>query len=335
MKKKCIIYLLKVVSAALVAFIILNALCVFYYNIPAHCVSKTHSTNHIWQQGKFYSRATEGFASGVIDANGFNNLQTYEKGEIDLLMMGSSHMEAFNVAQDKNTVVLLNEKFKNDKLDMNAYNIGVSGHHFLICLNNLNNAIDEFAPRKYVVIETGYVVPDATTINQMLNGTLTPDSSSSSVIIDFLKRIPYLRLLYAQIKNTVTNNKNEVPVQSNQDSEVNKTELYENLGKLIKQSTKKCQDAGVQVIIFYNCEISIDEQGKVKDRVDLDDVNAFKEACDKNDVIFVDMYDAFASMYEKTKKLPRGFANTQAGAGHINEVGHQVIADEIYAIINK
>lgn len=335
MNRKRHIFLLKLISAMLIAFIILNAFCILYYNLPAHRSSKTHSTDHIWQEEKFYSRGTEGFASGVIDANGFNNLQTYEKGNIDLLMMGSSHVEAFNVAQDKNAVALLNQKFKNDNLDMNAYNIGISGHAFETCLNNLDNAVDEFAPQKYVVIETSSVSPNATIIDNALNGTLASNEVSNSSIVNFLQRIPYVRLLYAQLKHTIKNNKNTVPDQSENNVEIDKPESYAKLDNFMKQSIKKCQDANVQIIVFYNCKISIDKQGEVKDRTNLDDIAFFKKVCDDNGVIFLDMHDAFAAKYKETQKLPHGFANTQVGQGHINETGHQVVADEIYAIINK
>ena len=150
-----------------------------------------------------------------------------------------------------------------------------------------------------------------------------------------MQRIPYVRLLYAQLKNIIQNNKDTVPNKPSKATEVSKTDLYADLDEFMKKSVKKCQDTGVQIIIFYNCEIAIDEQGRVTDRTNLDDVTSFKEICDKNGVIFLDMYDAFVSEYKKSKKMPRGFSNTKVGEGHINETGHQVIADEIYAIINK
>lgn len=97
MKNKKVLLFWKVVVAAIVSFAVLNLVCVLYYNVPIHSPSESGSTDYVWNRNKFYSRGTEGFAMGVTDKNGFNNLETFKKGDIDVLLMGSSHMEAFNV----------------------------------------------------------------------------------------------------------------------------------------------------------------------------------------------------------------------------------------------
>lgn len=59
------------------------------------------------------------------DANGFNNKSVVDNP--DIIVLGSSHMEAVNVMQDKNTAYLLSKKL-NGKYSL--YNMGVSGHDF-------------------------------------------------------------------------------------------------------------------------------------------------------------------------------------------------------------
>ena len=80
MKNKKALLFWKVVAAAIVSFAVLNMVCILYYNVPIHSNSENDSTDYVWEKNKFYSRGTEGFAMGVTDKNGFNNLETFEKG---------------------------------------------------------------------------------------------------------------------------------------------------------------------------------------------------------------------------------------------------------------
>lgn len=334
MNNKKVILCMKVVAAGIVAFVILNLICMLYYNVPIHSSSKSKSTDYLWPKNKFYSRGTEGFAWGITDKNGFNNLETFEKGEIDVLFMGSSHMEGFNVAQDKNTVALLNNKFQTSGIDMNAYNIGISGHTLLRCLNNLENAINEFEPRKYIIIETQSIEPSNDDIISVLEGDLAPLESQNSGIVGLLQKSPYLRLLYTQLKNGADNDILEKGSE-HQDKNKIKTEKHELLNVLLNKSSKICNEAGIQLIIFYNSSIDIDDQGKINKQEKIDSIEAFKKICDNNGIIFVDMYDSFKNNYDKTYKLPRGFSNSKIGTGHLNEEGHRVIADTLFSVICK
>ena len=94
--KNVLVWILKFIGASCLVFIIMTGFCFFYYNPGVHITSKTGASDYVWESGKFYSRGNEGFACGVIDDNGYNNSYPAE-GNIDILLMGSSHMEAFNV----------------------------------------------------------------------------------------------------------------------------------------------------------------------------------------------------------------------------------------------
>ena len=339
MKKKAIFFCLKAVAAMVAAFVLLNLFCVFYYNVPANQPSRTHATDYVWPGNKFYSRGNEGFAWGVTDKNGFNNLKTFEDGEIDILVIGSSHMEAFNVAQDKNTTVHLNNMFQASGLDLSAYNIGISGHTLERCLNNLGNAVDEFDPQKYVVIETMSLVPDAENVKSALDGTLEPMlSSNHKWFVGKLKQSPYLGLMYPRVTKAIGNlignhdAKEKTADAKNTDTENEQNQM---LDALLSRCAKACETAGVELIIFYNCEIEIDDRGQVLAQSDTDTIENFKALCEKNHITFVNMYDAFKENYDKTNKLPRGFSNTKVGAGHLNEAGHRVVAETLFSVMSK
>ena len=69
---------------------------------------------------------TEGIAHGRFDANGYNNLAVIENPNI--LLLGSSHMEAVNVNQDENIAFLLANELNGTH---SVYNLGISGHNFI------------------------------------------------------------------------------------------------------------------------------------------------------------------------------------------------------------
>lgn len=68
------------------------------------------------------SNMKEGFSWIKTDANGYNNASIPEN--VDILLMGSSHMEAVQVSQSENTAALLNTMLPG----MKTYNTGISGH---------------------------------------------------------------------------------------------------------------------------------------------------------------------------------------------------------------
>lgn len=323
MKNKYILFGVKTIIAAAVAFVILNLICFFYYNLSIHSESKTGSTDYVWEQNKFYSRGTEGFAWGKTDDNGFNNLYAVERGDIDVLVMGSSHMEAFNVAQNKSASYVLNKKFHDADIDLQVYNIGISGHTLARCLNNAENAVKEFKPNKYVVIETSSVRPDAEDIKDAVDCDLNPIESNNRGIIGRLQKLPFLRRLYGQIKSVLGDN----------DNEDKSADVDENFEKLLSRVVGTMEENNIQLIIVYNCAVEIDETGKVMEQQEIGPIQKFKEVCDKNDVVFVNMHQAFSDYYKDTNRLPRGFSNSDAGSGHLNRYGHEVLADELFEII--
>lgn len=340
LKKSNKLLCLKLIAAMITAFLILNIACIFYYNVPVHVPSKTNSTDYLWEKNKFYSRGTEGFALGITDNNGFNNLETFKPGQVDAIIMGSSHMEAFNVAQDKNTASVLNKLSRESGHNMNFYNIGTSGHTLYMCLNNLDEALNEFKPKKQVIIETLTVEPDEKIIKSLLDDTLVRKESFNDGFIGTLQKFPFLRLVYSQVMNFKNNNalKNTVTVANKPEMQkVAKTdnEKYQLMNTLMEKSAQMCKEAGVELIIFYNCSLDIDNTGSFPERRDMDEVKAFEEICKNNGIIFIDMYDSFKENYLENNKLPRGFSNTEIGEGHLNEEGHRVIANTLFPVVCK
>lgn len=334
--------LIKLVFSCLISFGILNGICFFFYNVPVHSESETGSTDYVWEKNKFYSRGTEGFAWGKTDSNGFNNISSEHSIKPEVLIMGTSHTEALNVLQNESYAYRFNELSEQNGMELDAYNIGISGHNITICLNNFESALEEFEPSKYVVMEVTTTELTENEINQVLNSTVKTIHSSANPILVFLQKIPFLRRVYSQIDNLGVEVKSDnngtekerktlpAAVQSADD----KNNSYEDaLNTLLERIGKAAESKGIKLIIVHHSKLQFDESGNVIPQLSSEKSEIFKTVCSRNGIEIFDMYDAFAEYYNETHRLPYGFINTAVGVGHLNKYGHKVIADELFKLI--
>ena len=99
--------------------------------------------------------------------------------------------------------------------------------------------------------------------------------------------------------------------------------------KAIKNE-KKLVDCSTVENLLQN--VVIDSNGKMiilKKKTD----QVFKEACNDNGIVLVDMSKKFMNEYNKNYKVPYGFSNTCMAQGHLNKYGHQMIAEELLRVV--
>ena len=112
-----------IAGAASVA--LLSLFTLVYSNSGVHIANPSQATDYFWEPRQYKANMTEGFSWLRMDANGFNNEKDLvDLGGVDILIMGSSHMEAVNVGRAENAGALLNTMLPEYK----TYNIGISGH---------------------------------------------------------------------------------------------------------------------------------------------------------------------------------------------------------------
>ena len=334
MSKKILIWFGKAICAGVVSLIILSVFSLFYYNIGIRSTNEAGATDYVWEN-HFYSTGYEGFAWGINDANGLNNSWKTEKtDEIDILLMGSSQMEARNVAQNKNTAFLLNQMCADAEIDLYTYNIGVEGHSIYAQVNNLENAVREFRPSKYIILETREIMLDENSMKQVLGGEWEHSPAYDEGIIYYLQKIPFLRLIHKQLDN-LKNIKEEDNLQEmNMVSEVEiNIDYVEQLSEFISYAAEIADRQGCGLIVVYLPSTNIDEEGKFLLDEQSDYYNIFENVCNQNNIAFVDMIDAYKEKYAMEWKLPYGFSNTEVGKGHLNETGHKLIAQNLFETI--
>lgn len=325
--KKFIKWFAKAVVSGILAFVILTGFCFLYYNVPVHSKTQDGATDYSWEKNKFYSRGTEGFAMGKTNNEGYVNAFDYEDStQVDVLIMGSSHMEGYNVPMSKSTAGYLNEMMS----DGVVYNIGVSQHTILNCADNLEAAVEKYKPSKYVVIEALELYYSDEKIQSVLDSDIKELESHSGGIIGLLQKNQFFRLMYSQLK-AFLRNQNEEQILTSYIPRIN-LDLY---NEMLEKLSKTAERYGAKLIILHQNNLILNDNGSLTPSIDEITRNNFRTVCENNGVIFVDMTDIFIENYNKTHILPHGFSNTSVESGHLNKHGHKLVADALFEIIGE
>jgi len=325
--KKFIKWFAKAVVSGILAFAILTGFCFLYYNVPVHSTTTDGATDYSWEKNKFYSRGTEGFAIGKTNNEGYVNTFDYKEGtEVDVLIMGSSHMEGYNVPMSDSTAGRLTKMMSDDVV----YNIAVSQHTFINCADNLEAAVEKYKPSKYVIIEALELYYSDEKIQDVLDSNVEELESHSGGIIGLLQKNQFFRLMYSQLKGFLRNQKEE-QILTSYKPRIN-IDLY---NKMLSELSETANKYGAKLIVLHQNNLILNDNGNLTPSIDDVDRNSFKTVCENNGVDFVDMTDIFIENYNKTHILPHGFTNTSVESGHLNKHGHKLVADTLYNLIGE
>lgn len=330
-------FFLKIIVAGSVAVGMLSLLNLALGYTGVHIDNKTGTTDYVWESNQIRTNTSEGFAWLQVDEFGFNNTkENTEKAMsngVDILLMGSSHMEAMQIAKDENVGALLNAKLP----EMNTYNIGMSGHDVYRVFDNVWDAVKVYQPEKYLVMEIDEIKLDITEMQDVINGTAKKIPSYDSGIVYQMQKIPAVKWIYKSIDDWMNQSKVSVEniidifAQENNDSDA--TVYKEALSDFLNLCEEACKQTGCTPIVFYHQQADIQSDGAVKFKTDEQYLNLFEEVCKQKGIVFVDMSPVFAREYEDNLVLPHGFINSYVGSGHVNADGHRMIADKITEII--
>jgi len=323
--KKTLLWFLKAALAGILAFLVVTAVCHFYYNIPVRRSSDISATDYVWDAGAVSSRGTEGFAVTHTDEKGYVNTYPEKKDSVDILIMGSSHAEGFNVSEDENFTYLLNEKFSKSGIDMYAYNIGMSAHTLLRCFNNLDGAIKDFAPSEYIFIETSTVDFSPEELERLNAGEFEVLEAYDKGFLYTLQKSDVIRLLYSQLEDA-----NAADAPKEETEEVSLEGYTALIDKALSNASKSVGDSDVKIVVVYCPTPEFDYNGKIVPLEMNEREKLFEELCGEYGIGFINMFSYFEQRYNATYELPHGFTNSHVGVGHINAAGHTCIANAIF-----
>ena len=337
--KKNFICFLKVCISGAIALVILSLFSLLYDYTGCHVQNMNGDTDYKWRNNQYSSTMKEGLSWFRFDKNGFNNIDdtSFEERPVDILLMGSSHMEARQIKKNENVGALLNEYIP----DLRTYNIGISGHNIYTCVKNIQAACNVYAPLQYVVLETDNIMLEERSLQQVINGEYSEIPSYDLGFLYFVqKNIPAVKSLYKSLSEwkDISAWRTVEYIDKTEIGELEKDtitdELKEEIDKFLLFAVSSIPDR-CKLIIFYHPSVGINERGEFVNDDNLQYVTLFANACRENDIIFVNGMEDFVNLYENRSILAKGFINTAVGTGHLNRYGHQVIAYHLSEVIRK
>jgi len=291
----------------------------------------------------------EGYIDGMLDSNGFNNLYCIENnipptpGQTQRnlsLLFGDSHMEAYHVPMDKNCCYLINKGV--EKVDRNflLYNIAFNALKLSDIVEQYNEAIDFFHPRQFALIEIKNF-PDPSEVREITlsqkGGLARFDTFGSRLeenkyIRFVLERTVFLRAVLYNIQMGMWGKKN-IEGTSKQEEWNEENVVY--LRELLKKFSEPSRSQGIQPIIFYHSRFTLHADGSAMLNENPKIVELYRIECEKQGIAFLYLGDRFIQEYEENNVLPYGFWNMLPNAGHLNQDGHRMVAEELCKVIEQ
>ena len=334
---KAVKALVRTILAGIVAVAILSGIMCLYDLRPVHHENPKGNTDYVWESNAPWVRLTEGISWGRFDTDGFNNPAVIE--DPDILILGSSHMEATNVCFDQSVCGQLAKKLEDR---YSVYNLGMSGHHlFKVCQYlPINLKMHETAP-KVAVIETSSVSVSAENVRKMLNFEVDHTPSHATGLIGLLQKVPFIRTIYTQMDNGLLNLfmdrrgdaaktadeeiVEEIPVDA-----IDENAYDQFFGYLASME----KEYGTQIIIFYHPTETLDDEAGIVFNTTAA-LDAFDAYARKYGIDFINMAASFKEMYLADHLVAHGFVTGRVASGHLNANGHRAVAEALYKVINN
>lgn len=326
--------MLKRIMAVILAVLIMNTLCFLYYN-PLH---GSDLNNYRLEPNTIGLNAVEGLAVLYSDSNGFSNedIPLAEDGYI--LVMGSSQSKADQVSINERYSGLMNHYLGYED-ELGVYNLAYNGGGFEDIVKNFNALITEFPNSKAIIIEvtdSQLLINEVGYQNAMLqvdyNDSVTREKLNEHDAIGniklFIKKYCPLLLLYVkqytQWKQTNYIQKDMSSMQQeNLTVDTTEYQQYVNMLRLIREQYDR------EIIVVYHNGFSFDADNRMDTTLSKTG-QVFKAACNLNGIEVVDMTMVFSKHFDNYSEIPYGFWNTSMGTGHLNAIGHKLIAEELY-----
>lgn len=312
------------ILAGIIAIVISSVFVLIYNYSGTHITNPSGATDYKWPSKQYKAQWSEGINYMHMDANGFNNLSS-DTSNVDILLMGSSHMEAIQFPTKYSAGALMNDYLT----DSYTYNIGISGHQLINCLDNLEAAVEEYKPNRYVVIETDNIDVSEEDLIAVRDGNVPHIPSYNSGLIYQLQRIPAIKVVYKQLTNKLSIDRT---LRVNDTTEVtNNISISRDdvLKEVLNQKAILCADNHIKLVLCYMPHITVDSNGVLQRDDDTEWTALVKGTADQAGILMIDCFDAAKAEYEKTYELPYGFNNATMGEGHLNITGHRIVAQEI------
>lgn len=338
--KKYIHQIFQWICAGIIAVVVCNCLLLIYHR-PAGWIERTNSaTSAIWRPGSTLLMGTEGRGSYTVDKDGYLNADL-PKQDNYVLVLGASYTQGKEVKFGERYTDLLNGMLTESTDKLAVYNCSQDAKFLPGIINDFYAITQEFPDAETIVIETGNTDFSSKELQAACNQHDYDKKQVGSVIMSNMSFMQKAKLLakeslplYTVLKSQMTAMaaRNDVGGVVDSDSSANvDTEQEQSLMKAL--ALIRSQFDG-KLIIMYHPMVSLEGTGELV-ITEQKTTEMFAAACAANNILFVDMSDAFLTAYEEDYSVPYGFFNTTMATGHLSADGHRVIAEELYKVLKE
>lgn len=342
-----------IISMMLAAFIV-NALLYANYWHPEKYFVSNYSSDALHEPNSICVEGREGFAILHTDENGYFNEQKLDMNASYILCLGSSDTQAKSITNSKNYCQVLEQKLSADGIQTDVYNAGMDGAGLDEVLGHFHAAMQKFNTADMVIIEMSWfpeeaslqaAIQDESEYHPFDYASYQASLGISGKVKNAISAFPLPRVLNNQLTK-LRENKQRIPfVEFLNQSEKNvdnagieETKMadvrYRQL--LLEAAAKIRREAGNKnVILLFSTTTELESDGTLIDTVDPEKMEWLQEACDENNITFINMAGTYIDYYNQNHVLYRGFFNTSPGSGHLNEAGHALIAEKLYDTIES
>lgn len=324
--KKTVLFFCKLAVSGVLALVILSGFALVYYNPPMAEPQPDKYTNSKFISGGFWSDMTEGVGFGKTNNLGYNDGDAFDPAAPVVAVIGSSHTEALQVPQNETYTAQMQQLLQTKVgKNVNCLNLGISGHFLNISVSNFRYFAESFENVECAIIETANLSYTPEELEKMLNEEYHKDLKQRGGIYAVAQRIPYLRLLYKQFQDS----RQKAGGAAKEPEAFDYAGYEAGVNEIMKKLSGIATEHSFPLVILYHDSVNVqNKQAFRKDDARL--VEIFRKSCEQNGILFVDVTDRFVQHFNSTYELPYGFSNTTPGSGHLNVLGHRLIAEELY-----
>ncbi len=339
-------------SLLLAAFIVNGLLYTNYWHPEKYFVSN-YSSNALHRPHSICVEGREGFAILHTDENGYFNEQELNTDGSYILCLGSSDTQAKSIPNNKNYCQMLEQKLSEDGIQTDVYNAGMDGAGLDEVLGHFHASMQKFNTADMVIIEMSWfpeeadlqaAIGDESEYRPFDYASYQESLGIAGKMKNAISAFPLPRVLNNQLTK-LSQNKRRIPfvafmdrrnetVSTDEPEETQVTDAgYQQL--LMDAAAKIRREAGKKdVILLFSTATKLESDGTLIDTMDHEKMEWLQEACNGNNIAFINMARTYIDYYNQNHVLYRGFANTSPGSGHLNKTGHALIAEELYNTID-
>ena len=357
MSKKTVITILSWCAALAIALILANVVS-FFYRSGAGSIQRVNAySTSIRTPNSRIVRGAEGYGINAVDENGYLNDNTQPLKQNYILLMGSSHAEGLQIMQKDTMASVLNRMLDPD--ERTVYNIGTAGQTFPLIVEGFQAAIEEFPKAEAIMMEVSKLdfseadftcamdqaVYDLASSGQALERSLGFSRRLRNGILGVLPVVSQLRqqidsvdlslrdafgiaAFLEQYRAKAAAEQPAAPVPAETVTAQTGADTY--AVQINQMMALMRAEFDHPIILLYHSGVSLLPDGTLRINRDMEHYDDFKNACETNDIVFLDAGDAFLRAYEADHSVPYGFNNTTKPSGHLNTLGHRIAAEEFY-----